>query len=203
MQARLTRRIGSVLRGEHLAANRRDVDDASAFTLFDHLAREGATHEEAAVQIDINDAPPNVGFHVDDRSTVFAAGRTRIVDDKVDASVFFNHLVNECVNGPVVRYIAHNGSGFATQGPNFVRHRFDIAPPGRLLVVGIPIRRSTRARHHDIAARPGEFDGDRSPDAPHSSCPRNHCHLSVQASQFQAAHVRSFLLFGWAAALRS
>ena len=103
-------RVRRGARGHHLPADRRDVDDAAAVALLDEAATERAAHVEGAVQVDVDDAVPQLGIEVDDRHTVGAASGTGVVDDDVDASELVDHLLRERVDRGDVRDVAHHAS---------------------------------------------------------------------------------------------
>ena len=78
---------GAVVRGVRvafLAGDRGDVDDP-AVAARDHVRDHGAAGEEAAGQVDVDDAPPDVGIELPGQAV--AAGDAGVVDQDVDPSV--------------------------------------------------------------------------------------------------------------------
>ena len=71
----------------------------------------------------------------------------------------------------------------AAERPHLLGHRLDVAPPGRLLVVGVAVGRSAGAGQHDVAAGPGQLHGDRAPDRAHPAGARHDGHLVGQSCQ--------------------
>ena len=67
--------------------------------------------------------------------------------------------------------------------PHLLGHRLDVAPPGRLLVVGVAVGRAAGAGQHDVAAGAGQLHGDRAPDRAHPAGPRHDGHLVGQSCQ--------------------
>src|SRR5439155_22757905 len=82
--------------GQALAAgDRAEIDDAAALTLLDERAADGFRHEEGAVEVHVEDAPPLALFEIEERDAVAPATGSGIVHEDVDASEFAPRLVCE------------------------------------------------------------------------------------------------------------
>ena len=67
----------AALAAHDLPGDRGDVDDAPALALFDDGPAERAAHVEGAVEVRVDDGPPEVDVEVDHGNPVRAAGRAR------------------------------------------------------------------------------------------------------------------------------
>ena len=123
---------------------------------------------------------PQRRVEVGHRHAVVAARRAGVVDDDVDAAEALEDLVGQRVDGSDVGHVGHRGQHLDAERRALVGDRVDVPPAGGLLVVGVASRVAAGAGEHDVAAGPGQLDGDRPADRAHPARPGDHCDLAVE-----------------------
>ena len=139
---------------------------------------ERPAHVEGAVEVRVDDGPPELDVEVDHGNPVRAAGRARVVHDDVDSPEGAEHLPEQLVDRLGVGHVADHRQRAPAERPHLLGHRVDVVPAGFLLVVRVPLRSAPGAGEHHVTAGPGQLHGDRPPDRAHPAGARNHGDLA-------------------------
>ena len=154
LEAGLRRGVGRRVRAELLAGDRRDVHDRSAVARRRSCSRPNTFDmRNEPVRFTSMTVRHSVGVEVDDRLAVLAARRAGVVHDDVDAAELARSTCAASAStAPRSDTSDTSGERSPADGADLVGHRLDVAPAGRLLVVGVAIGRAAGAGEHDVAA---------------------------------------------------
>ena len=177
-------RVGRGVRRQDLARDRRHVDDRAALALGDQALPERARHQERADEVRLDHVAPDVDIDLRDRLAILAACGTGVVDHEVDPAEVRHRLVGQRLDRRRVAHVADHRQRPRPGRLDLLRDRGDVAPAGRLLIVGVARRVAPRAREHDVAARLGQIDRDGPADAAHPPRARHDRHLAVESRQY-------------------